>query len=133
MMRDADLEAMCLNPDDLARVAEFFDCDVDAAFEFVRKIWLPDATQTSARIAGAIADRDWTSVLYLCDKLREGARCVGATQIMRYATQIERATKNQKWCWLQNNAKDLRAALETLASLLLDCLDLPPGDAYVTY
>lgn len=124
-MNDCELEQLCLNGEDLARVAEFFECDVDAAFDFARKIWLPDARQTALRLTRAIARRDWHAVVYLCDKLREGARCVGATRIMQYANEIEQLTRKAKWCWLIARAADLRSALETLASLLVDCADSP--------
>lgn len=128
-MTQLDLEALCLSRDDLERVAEFFDCDVDAAFEFARKIWLPDASQTALRLMHAIRMRDWCSVLYLCDKLREGARCVGATRIMQFANEIERAVGTNRLCWLREKAEDLRVALDTLGSLLLDCIDSPSLEA----
>lgn len=124
-MEEADLEALCLDPEDIARVAEFFECDVDAAFEFVRKIWLPDAATTAERLRHAIAVQDWRAVLYLCDKLREGARCVGARRVMRQATEIERAIKRKRWCWLGERCDKMIASLNTLRSLLSDCTDAP--------
>lgn len=124
-MNEHDLERLCLNRKDLERVAEFFECDADAAFDFVRKVWLPDAKETALRLTHAIARRDWHAAVYLCDKLREGARCVGATRIMQYANDIEHSTRRRKWCWLGERATELNAALDTLSKLLLDCADSP--------
>ncbi len=118
-MKGIDLEALCLRREDFERMAEFFECDLDAAFEFVRTIWLPDAAQTADRLSHAIALGEWTAVAYLCDKLREGARCVGATRIMRFATDIERAALKKRISWLRSKVEELKAALSTLRSLLL--------------
>lgn len=123
MIDGADLNRVSLNPDDIARVAEFFDCDARAAYEFVRTVWLPDAKTTAGKIAAAIQRREWTSLLFLCDHLREGARCVGAQPIMIYACRIERAADARKLRSLTVYAKRLRQALEALGALLVDSVD----------
>lgn len=119
-MRETDLLALWLNRDDIARVAEFLECDVDAAFEFARKVWLPDARKTAARILSAILRRDCTSLLFLCDHLREGARSVGATRIMHFANDIETMARTHAGYRLTGKAYELKCALDTLGSLLLD-------------
>lgn len=113
-MDEIDLEALCLSHSDLERVAEFFDCDVAAAFAFMRTIWLPDAWATAERLLHAITTGDWSAAVYLCDKLREGARCVGATRIMQYANGIERAVHRQQSHRLHRTVSELRAVLGTL-------------------
>lgn len=128
-MKDAELKRLCLERADIERVAEFFNCDVDAAFEFARKIWLPDARATASRLSSAIAIRDWTSALYLCDKLREGARCVGAKRIMQYANEIESAAQREESAWLRGKLRELGTALEALGAVLTDGANaavLPP-------
>lgn len=125
-LTDCKLAELCLNPEDLARVAEFFDCDVDAAYAFVRKVWLPDADEAVRRITAAVRRRDWTSLLFLCDHLREGARSVGATRIIQFAGEIERAVQHRHICSLPKKIAELGAALNTMGSLLADCSD----DAY---
>ncbi len=118
-MSDADVQAW-LNPDDVARVAEFFDCDVDAAFEFMRSVWLPDASATAMRMLRALRAREWTSLLYLCDHLREGARCVGALRIVVLASAIEGAAESKQVGTGLACVRKLRESLDVLGSLLLD-------------
>lgn len=118
---DPDLDALRLNPDDVARVAEFFDRDVDAAFAFVRTIWLPDARTTAIQILSAIRAQEWSSLLYLCDHLREGARCVGAQRIVALASAIEEASKSKCIEVGLAHVQKLRESLDALTSLLLEC------------
>lgn len=131
MIDESDLADLCLNPDDIARVAEFFECDADAAFDFARRIWLPEANRTAVNIMNAIRLRDWTALIFLCDHLREGARWVGASRIIYYAGEIERAATTQFWLGLPGKAQKLKAALDTLGALLTDCVAAsPPHVAY---
>jgi len=44
---------------------------------------------------------------------------------MQYANEIERASKRQKWSCLRGTVRDLSAALESLAILLLRYVDAP--------
>lgn len=112
--------SLWLGADDIQRVAEFFDCDVSAALEFARKVWLPDARQTALRIAQAVLARDSASLLYLCDHLREGARTVGADRIVRQARTIERAVQYRNWCGLLVHVAALKTALQTLSTALAE-------------
>lgn len=109
--------ALRLNRNDIERVAEFFDCDIAAAVDFARKIWFPDACDTTRRIGRAIVARDVTSLLYLCDHLREGARTVGAHRIIQYASDIEFAVRQRRWAGLTIQIADLKRYLEEPASL----------------
>lgn len=117
-----DYESLCLNPDDVARVAEFFDCDPAAAFEFVRSIWLPDARTTALRIMTEVRAQNWVSVAFLCDHLREGARSVGAERIGAYASRIERLIAQRAMPEIVAIARELRKALNLLGEILRDCM-----------
>jgi len=44
---------------------------------------------------------------------------------MQYANEIERASKRQRWSCLRGMVRDLSAALENLAILLLRYVDAP--------
>lgn len=84
---------------------------------------LPDARTTAMKILRAIRLRQWTSVLYLCDHLREGARCVGAHRIGTYAAEIERAARSKNTKSLLVNPSVLGEALDVLGQILTDCID----------
>ncbi len=118
---DVDLAALCLNPQDLARVAEFFDSDVDAAFHFARKVWLPDAWETAQRIMTAAAGEDLKSVFYLCDSCERvpaaSARCESCVTPTR--SKVQPNSRSSSTILL--NVIDLERALDALAGLLSDC------------
>lgn len=112
------LPELCLDPEDIARVAEFFDCDRNAAIEFAARVWLPDARITALRIAAALHAADWKSLRFLCDHLREGARCVGARRILCYAGEIETAATSKRFGAAVRCARDLRFALDSMGAVL---------------
>jgi hypothetical protein len=66
-------------------------------------------------------------LLFLCDHLREGARCVGSDLIMAYASQIECAVDARKVRSLPVYAYRLREALEMLGALLVECIEGSPA------
>lgn len=120
MSNDTLDRSLWLDAEDIQRVAEFFDCDVNAALDFTRKVWLPDARQTTVRMTRAIVTRDMTSLLYLCDHLREGARTVGAHRIVQYAHAIEEAAQSRHWGTLLAHVAALKTALQTLSTMLAE-------------
>jgi hypothetical protein len=96
-----------LDPDDIARITEFLDCDTAAALDFIRKVWLPDVRESSKRIMRAVLRRDWHSLAFLCDHVREGARCVGASRVVRCTDELDVAI----------SAKDVGAARDSVSAI----------------
>jgi hypothetical protein len=82
-------EVAVLDSNDLRRVAAFYDGDIGQAYLMARDVWLPDAERTLERIGEAVRGRNDGSLAFLCDHLREGARCVGARDHVRVADCIE--------------------------------------------
>jgi hypothetical protein len=73
----------------LKRVADFFEGDYESAYRLAYDVWLPETVRTLERLAIAIEARSKRDVDFLCDHLREGARCVGASAYVDAANGIE--------------------------------------------
>ncbi len=76
---------------DVHRLAEYFEGNLESAYRFVRSVWLPDAIKTLHALAGAIHTHAERDVVFQCDHLTEGARTVGARQLIDIARSIETA------------------------------------------
>jgi hypothetical protein len=102
-----------LSDADVARVAEYFDGDMDDLKQFLSCVWLPDAVTTLHKIIREASRSPKSRIAYLCDHLREGARTVGARPIMDAADQMQVATE------LEERARVLAIAHRSIPSLCL--------------
>ena len=82
---------------DVDRVAEFFEGNLDSTYGFCRKTWLPDAELNLHKLSSALSRLNMHDVMFLCDHLREGARCVGARMLMTHLQDIECAARDRDW------------------------------------
>lgn len=103
-----------LSPDDVGRVAEFFDGNLQEAYGFVNSVWLPDAAASIARLVIALRSFDLHDVVFLCDHLREGARTVGARVFMAHVKTIECTVREGDWVLGRRLTAELEQYLGTI-------------------
>ncbi len=70
---------------EIARIAEFFEGSIDEACAFVRDVWLPDAMITLHQIIRECDDAAPERLTFLCSRLHENARNVGASKFAHLA------------------------------------------------
>lgn len=107
------------NPQDVNRLAEFFDGSVDAVYAFARDTWLPDAQHVALALCAAVLARDGERIAFLSSRLRDGALLVGAEKISFQATCLELAAGAGRWQDAAYLCKRVRAALREIADWLL--------------
>jgi|SRR5579862_6889413 len=112
-----------IDPNDLERVAEFFDGNYEAAYRMAREVWLPETARTLERLESAIAARADGQVIFLCDHLREGARTVGAHAFVDAATGIERRYLSGQYARSLDLLADARSQSHSAADWLARRLD----------
>lgn len=82
---------------DVRRVAEYFDGELEATYAFVQSVWLPDAFKSVDALAECVRSGDTASTLYMCDHLRQGAISVGARAFAAEADAISTAVVDGQW------------------------------------
>lgn len=92
---------------DIGRIAEFFDGNMERTYELCRTTWLPDAESNLHKLATALSRLNMHDVMFLCDHLREGARCVGARTFMTQVKDIECAARDRDWPLASRLATDI--------------------------
>jgi hypothetical protein len=82
--------------EDIVRISDYFDGDVNEVGSFLRNVWLPDALATLREIKRASASPSAERMTYLCKHLRCSAVSVGAHQIASDADQLYSAALLQE-------------------------------------
>ena len=82
---------------DVRRVAEYFDGELEATYVFVQSVWLPDAFKSVDALAECVRSADTSATLYMCDHLRQGAISVGARAFAADAEAISTAVVEGQW------------------------------------
>lgn len=76
-------------PDGVLRLAGFLDGRLSNAYAFAHAIWLPDAQKTLEQLHQALDQPTEREIVFLCERLREGARSVGAARVIELGGRIE--------------------------------------------